>query len=61
MPGSPTNIVEQYEQEGYVIVRNVLDADLVAEGRDHIDWLLQKNPHLRPEQLGHQMMTQDAF
>ena len=56
-----TNLVEQYEREGYVIVRNVLDADLMAEGRDHIDWLLAKNPHLRPEQLGHHLMTNDAF
>jgi ectoine hydroxylase-related dioxygenase (phytanoyl-CoA dioxygenase family) len=61
MSDSQTNLVEQYEQNGYVIVRNVLDADLVAEGRDHIDWLLQKNPHLRPEQLGHHLMTKDAF
>ncbi len=54
-------IVEQYEQQGYVIVRDVLDADLIAEGRDHIDWLQKKNPDLRPEQLDHFLMTRDAF
>jgi phytanoyl-CoA hydroxylase len=52
---------QQYEKEGYVIVRNVLDADLVAEGREHVNWLLDKNPGLRPEELGHKLMTQDAF
>lgn len=61
MNNSHTNLVEPYEREGYVIVRNVLDENLVAEGREHIDWLLKKNPHLRPEQLGHHLMTQDAF
>ncbi len=56
-----TNIVEQYEQDGYVIVRNVLDKALMDEARGHIDWLLKKNPNLRPEGLGHFLMTQDAF
>ena len=55
------NIVEQYEQEGYVIVRNVLDEALMAEARDHIDWLLEKNPGVSPEQLDHQLVTKDAF
>lgn len=52
---------EQYEREGYVVVRNVLDSDLVNEAKDHIDWLLEKNPDLRPEQLDHHLVTQDAF
>ncbi|MDJ0755029.1 MAG: phytanoyl-CoA dioxygenase family protein [Ardenticatenaceae bacterium] len=54
-------LIDQYEREGYVIVRNVLDADLIREAQAHIDWLLQKNPHLRPEQLDHHLITQDAF
>lgn len=56
-----TDIVDQYEKEGYVIVRNVLDEGLVAEARDHIEWLLEKNPGVRPENLGHHYMTKDAF
>ena len=56
-----TNLVDQYEKDGYVIVRNVLDEDLIAEARDHVDWLLEKNPGVRPEALGHHYMTQDAF
>ncbi len=55
------SIVETYNKEGYVIVRDVLDQDLMAESRDHIDWLLKRNPELRPEELGHFLMTKDAF
>lgn len=54
-------LIDQYNREGFVIVPDVLDAALVAEARDHIDWLMQKNPGLRPEQLGHFLMTEDAF
>ena len=54
-------ILSTYEEEGYVIVPNVLDEDLCAEARDHVDWLLEKNPELRPEQLGHFLATKDAF
>ena len=56
-----TGIREVYDREGYVIVPNVIDPDLAREGRAHIDWLLKKNPDLRPEQLGHNLMTNDAF
>jgi ectoine hydroxylase-related dioxygenase (phytanoyl-CoA dioxygenase family) len=31
-----SSLREQYEREGYVVVRNVIDADLVDEGRAHI-------------------------
>ncbi len=64
MPSSRTDldgIVEKYDRDGYVIVRNVIDADLVAEGREHIDWLMAKNPDLRPEALGHTLLGRDAF
>ncbi|MBI5093759.1 MAG: phytanoyl-CoA dioxygenase family protein [Candidatus Hydrogenedentes bacterium] len=51
----------QYEQDGYVVFQNVLDAELVAEGRAHVDWLQARHPNLRPEQLGHWLVTHDAF
>lgn len=54
-------IREEYEREGVVIVRNVTDADLAREGLAHIQWLLKKNPDLRPEQLHNNLMTNDAF
>ncbi|MDZ7269492.1 MAG: phytanoyl-CoA dioxygenase family protein [candidate division KSB1 bacterium] len=50
-----------FENEGYAIFREVLDAELIAEARQHVEWLLQKNPGTRPEQLHHTLMTEDAF
>lgn len=52
---------EQYEQEGYVVFRNVLDSDLVHEASDHVAWLLEKHPELRPEQLGTELIEDDPF
>ena len=52
---------QQYDREGYVLVHDVLDQDLVEEGRRHIDWLLERNPGLRPEQLHHDLMQDDPF
>lgn len=52
---------EQYDRDGYAVYRHVLDADLVAEASAHVDWLLAKNPALRPEQLHHNLMTRDPF
>jgi len=52
---------EQFERDGYVIIQNVLDSDLVRETSAHVDWLLSKNPGLRPEQLGHTLMRKDPF
>src|SRR5262245_38219515 len=60
-PTRLTGIREQYDRDGYVIVRNVIDADLAQEAREHIDWLMAKNPGTRPEQLHHSLMTKDAF
>ena len=51
----------QFERDGYVMVRNVIDQDLVEEGRRHIEWLLEHNPGTRPEQLHHSLMTDDPF
>ena len=52
---------QQYDEDGYAIYRNVLDPSLVAEASDHVDWLLRKNPELRPEQLHNNLMTNDPF
>ncbi len=58
-PSSPA--VEQFEREGYALFPNVLDADLIREASDHVGWLQAKHPELRPEQLGHTLMTHDPF
>jgi phytanoyl-CoA hydroxylase len=54
-------ILEQYARDGYVLFPEVLDADLVREASDHVAWLQAKHPDLRPENLGHTLMTHDPF
>jgi ectoine hydroxylase-related dioxygenase (phytanoyl-CoA dioxygenase family) len=55
------SVKAQYERDGYVLFPNMLDADLIQEASDHVNWLLEKNPGLRPEQLHHNLMTHDPF
>ena len=50
-----------YDRDGYVIARQVIDADLAAEACDHVKWLLEQNPTLKPEELGHNLMIGDPF
>src|SRR5438132_12135104 len=52
---------EQFERDGYVIFRDVLDAELVQEASHHVEWLMQRHPDHRPERLGHDLMTHDPF
>ncbi|MBZ0298514.1 MAG: phytanoyl-CoA dioxygenase family protein [Anaerolineae bacterium] len=56
-----TDLRQQYDQQGYVIVRNAIDPDLAAETSAHVDWLLQKYPDMRPEQLHHELLVDDPF
>jgi ectoine hydroxylase-related dioxygenase (phytanoyl-CoA dioxygenase family) len=53
--------VEQYERDGYVVFREVLDADLIREASDHVEWLMRRHPDHRPELLHHYLMTNDPF
>src|SRR5437868_845741 len=53
--------VRQFERDGYVLFRNVLDADLIGEASEHVASLQTQHPGLRPEQLHHYFMTDDAF
>jgi phytanoyl-CoA hydroxylase len=52
---------EQYDNDGYAIFRNVIDADLVREASQHIDWLIAKHPDMRPEKLWHTLVVTDPF
>lgn len=52
---------KQYEQEGYTAVENAIDPFLVENSREHVDWLLEGNPALRPEELGHELVPGDPF
>lgn len=56
-----SDAVARYQRDGYCVVQNVIDGGLAAEARQHVNWLLEKNPGLRPEQLGNQLMTDDPF
>ncbi|MGL5908940.1 MAG: phytanoyl-CoA dioxygenase family protein [Phycicoccus sp.] len=55
------NPLEQYETDGYTILRGVIDPDLVGEASDHIAWLQHRHPDLRPEQLSHELVATDPF
>ncbi|MBT2395376.1 phytanoyl-CoA dioxygenase family protein [Streptomyces sp. ISL-100] len=51
----------KYDADGYVVFRDVLDADLMAEAADHVAWLQERHPGLRGEDLGHTLLAKDAF
>lgn len=55
------SLKEEFDRDGYVIVKNVIDPDLIAEVHRHIDWLLEHHPGTRPEQLHHTLMVDDPF
>jgi ectoine hydroxylase-related dioxygenase (phytanoyl-CoA dioxygenase family) len=52
---------EQFAKDGYVIFRDVIDKDLIAEASAHVAWLERKHPDVRPEQLGHTFLRDDPF
>jgi ectoine hydroxylase-related dioxygenase (phytanoyl-CoA dioxygenase family) len=52
---------DQYDREGYAIYNDVIDKDLIGEASDHVNWLLEQNPDLRPEQLHNNLMKDDPF
>lgn len=56
-----SNLVEEYEREGFVIVPQVLPQDLVAEARAHFEWLRNKHPDRRPEDLNTDLVIGDPF
>ncbi len=56
-----TSIRQQFEKDGYVIVRNVLDAELIGEASQHVEWLMKNNPGRRPEHLIQDLVANDPF
>ncbi len=54
-------LTTDYETNGFAILRGVVDADLIQEANDHIEWLGRKYPELRPEEYHHPLMRNDAF
>lgn len=55
------DVLDEYERDGYVIFRDVIDPDLLQEVNAHVDWLQARHPDVRPEQLGHVYMRDDPF
>ena len=55
------SIVENYEEVGYSIIRNVIDKCLVSEIKAHIEWLSKKHPNVHPEAFHHQLLVNDPF
>jgi phytanoyl-CoA hydroxylase len=55
------NPMESYERDGYAVFRHVLDAELIREASDHVEWLQKKNPELRPEKLDWFLVLNDPF
>ena len=60
-PMEQKQLRKEYKDNGYLVFKNVLDAGLLQETSNHVDWLMGKNPDLRPENLGHSLMTNDPF
>jgi len=54
-------LVQQYLEDGYVAVHNVLDPEFAQKVARHVDWLMQQNPDVPPELLEHQLMRDDPF
>jgi phytanoyl-CoA hydroxylase len=52
---------QKYDQDGYAVFDNVLDSDLMKDTKEHIDWLITKNPGVRPERLGKDFVKDDPF
>ena len=57
----PTALQQEYNENGYVIVRNAIDAELASETAEHVHWLAKKHPDTRPEQFHHDMLVADPF
>lgn len=52
---------QAFDQEGYAVFQNVLDGELMAEAKEHIEWLMKKYPNRRPEQMGTELLADDPF
>ncbi|CAF1365679.1 unnamed protein product, partial [Didymodactylos carnosus] len=55
------DLVEQYKRDGFVIIRNILDTNLIHECQQHIEHLQRKYPDIPSEHYHHIMMRNDPF
>ena len=54
-------IVRCYREDGFVVIPDVIDTELVRETQGHVEWLLQKHPDEAPEMLQHTLIVDDPF
>lgn len=54
-------VLSEYQENGFAILRDVLDQDLIEEAKAHVEWLGRRYPDLRPEEYHHPLMRNDAF
>ena len=52
---------EEYDEKGYCIVRNAIDAELAEETVNHVHWLVERHPAVRPERLHHSLLVNEPF
>ena len=56
-----SDLRKEYDEQGYVIARGALDPDLAQETVDHVHWLCERYPDVRPERFGHNLLVDDPF
>ncbi|CAF0970821.1 unnamed protein product [Rotaria sp. Silwood1] len=61
MADTYSHLVDQYHTDGFVILRNVIDARLVEECQKHVEFLQSKFPSIPGEHLHHPIMRNDPF
>ncbi|MDG1223190.1 MAG: phytanoyl-CoA dioxygenase family protein, partial [Candidatus Marinimicrobia bacterium] len=50
-----------YQENGYAIIPDVIGSDLVEEIQNHVMWLQNKYPDIRPEAFHHDLLINDPF
>ncbi len=55
------DMVSRYEEDGYVVLPEVIDGKLTAEAQGHVEWMGEKYPDIRPEQYHHHLIVDDPF
>ncbi|WP_217428497.1 phytanoyl-CoA dioxygenase family protein [Microlunatus speluncae] len=51
----------KFEEQGFAVIRNVLDPVTIEELQRHVQWLASRYPELRPEHWHHPLARNDAF
>ena len=55
------SIASNFSRDGFAIFREVLDADLITEAGQHVEWLQKQHPELSGEDLGTELLARDPF